>query len=94
MLSNKNPGLQSIITFREDCCVVVVDPYSTGAMVVSELLRRDFRVIALWTKEVGENRGHYPAAADGVPDACYFQGSNGGHFQFSHANWVITVDVQ
>lgn len=53
---------------NSDCCVVVVDPYSTGAMVVSELLRREFQVIALWTNEVGENRGHFPAAAEGVPE--------------------------
>lgn len=37
--------------------MVVVDPYSTGAMLVTELLKREFQVIALWTKEVGENLG-------------------------------------
>lgn len=37
-------------------------------MVAAELLQRRFQVIALWTKEVGENRGHYPASAKGVPD--------------------------
>ena len=41
----------------QECCVVVVDPYSTGAMVAAELLQRRFQVIALWTKEVGENLG-------------------------------------
>lgn len=49
-------------------CVVLVDPYSTGAMLAPDLDRRGFSVIALWTDEVGENRGHLPEAAKGFPE--------------------------
>merc|ERR1719356_1376159 len=48
-------------------CVALVDPYSTGAMLAPELARRGFSVIALWTQEVGDNRWHIPAAAEGFP---------------------------
>ena len=34
--------------------MVVVDPYSTGAMLVAELVKRGYHVLALWTKEVQE----------------------------------------
>ncbi|CAE7241682.1 ddaF [Symbiodinium natans] len=49
-------------------CVVLVDPYSTGAMLAPELDLRGYAVIALWTKECGENRGHLPKAAKGFPE--------------------------
>ena len=49
-------------------CVVLVDPYSTGAMLAPELDQRGYAVIALWTKECGENRGHLPKAAKGFPE--------------------------
>lgn len=49
-------------------CVVVVDPCSTGGMLAAELLQRNYSVLALWTPEVEENRGHFPAAAEGVPE--------------------------
>eukprot|EP00928_Gymnodinium_smaydae_P038800 TRINITY_DN2666_c1_g1_i1.p1 TRINITY_DN2666_c1_g1~~TRINITY_DN2666_c1_g1_i1.p1 ORF type:complete len:465 (+),score=106.11 TRINITY_DN2666_c1_g1_i1:50-1396(+) len=48
-------------------CVVLVDPYSTGAMLAPELAKRGYSIIALWTHEVGENKGHLPAAAEGFP---------------------------
>ncbi|CAJ1378522.1 unnamed protein product [Effrenium voratum] len=48
--------------------VVLVDPYSTGAMLAPELDLRGYAVIALWTKECGENRGHLPQAAEGFPE--------------------------
>lgn len=48
--------------------VVLVDPYSTGGMLAPELARRGYSVIALWTNEVGENRGHLPQAATGFPE--------------------------
>jgi hypothetical protein len=48
--------------------VVLVDPYSTGAMLAPELERRGFAVVALWTDEVGENRHHIPEAATGFPE--------------------------
>jgi len=47
---------------------VLVDPYSTGAMLAPELARRGFGVMALWTDEVGENREHIPKAARGFPE--------------------------
>ena len=31
-----------------------MDPYSTGAMLVAELVKRGYHVLALWTKEVQE----------------------------------------
>lgn len=49
-------------------CVVLVDPYSTGAMLAPELDQRGYSVIALWTVECGENRGHLPMAAVGFPE--------------------------
>eukprot|EP00425_Heterocapsa_triquetra_P036439 CAMPEP_0195066106 /NCGR_PEP_ID=MMETSP0448-20130528/11546_1 /TAXON_ID=66468 /ORGANISM="Heterocapsa triquestra, Strain CCMP 448" /LENGTH=439 /DNA_ID=CAMNT_0040097293 /DNA_START=56 /DNA_END=1375 /DNA_ORIENTATION=- len=49
-------------------CVALVDPYSTGAMLAPELAKRGFSVIALWTQECGENRGHLPKAAVGFPE--------------------------
>ena len=49
-------------------CVVLVDPYSTGAMLAPELDLRGYAVIALWTKECGENRDHLPKAAKGFPE--------------------------
>ena len=49
-------------------CVVLVDPYSTGAMLAPELDLRGYGVIALWTKECGENRWHLPKAAEGFPE--------------------------
>jgi hypothetical protein len=52
---------------QQQLCVALVDPYSTGAMLAPELAQRGFSVIALWTREVGENRGHIPAAAEGFP---------------------------
>lgn len=54
----------------EECqqCVVLVDPYSTGAMLAPEIARRGFGVMALWTGEVGENRNHIPKAAQGFPE--------------------------
>ena len=48
--------------------VVLVDPYSTGAMLAPELDQRGYAVVALWTEECGENRGHLPAAAKGFPE--------------------------
>jgi glutathione synthase/RimK-type ligase-like ATP-grasp enzyme len=36
-------------------------------MLAPELAKRGFSVIALWTQEVGENKGHIPAAAEGFP---------------------------
>jgi len=49
-------------------CVVLVDPYSTGAMLAPELAQRGFTVMALWTDEAGENRNHIPKAAKGFPE--------------------------
>eukprot|EP00425_Heterocapsa_triquetra_P039836 CAMPEP_0195080020 /NCGR_PEP_ID=MMETSP0448-20130528/21828_1 /TAXON_ID=66468 /ORGANISM="Heterocapsa triquestra, Strain CCMP 448" /LENGTH=447 /DNA_ID=CAMNT_0040112929 /DNA_START=117 /DNA_END=1460 /DNA_ORIENTATION=- len=48
-------------------CVVVVDPYSTGTMLAPDLYERGYGVIALWTLEVGECRGHLAKAAQGFP---------------------------
>lgn len=40
--------------------IVVVDPYSTGALVSLEAYNRGYTVIALWTDEEGGYRGHNP----------------------------------
>lgn len=41
--------------------VVVVDPYSTGCLVVREIIERGYGVIALWTKEFSEDmKTHIP----------------------------------
>lgn len=48
--------------------VVLVDPCSTGAMLARELEQRGYAVLALWTQECGEHRGHLPAAAEGFPE--------------------------
>ena len=47
--------------------VVLVDPFSTGAMLAPELDQRGYAVVALWTKEVDDNRHHIPHAAEGFP---------------------------
>jgi len=49
-------------------CVALVDPYSTGTMLAPELYERGYGVIALWSSEVGENRGHLAKAARGFPE--------------------------
>ncbi|CAK9075130.1 unnamed protein product [Durusdinium trenchii] len=49
-------------------CVVLVDPCSTGAMLAPELDRRGYTVLALWTSDAGEHRGHLPQAAKGFPE--------------------------
>ena len=46
-----------------------MDPYSTGAMLAPELDRRGYTVLALWTSDAGEQRGHLPQAAKGFPAA-------------------------
>jgi len=48
--------------------VVLVDPFSTGAMLAPELDRRGYAVVALWTNEVDDNRHHIPHAAKGFPE--------------------------
>ena len=52
-------------------CVVLVDPYSTGAMLAPELDQRGYALIALWTCEAGENRHHLPKAAKGFLDFAF-----------------------
>lgn len=44
--------------------VVVVDPYSTGCLVVHEIISRGFNVIALWTAEFADEMKGY------VPKSC------------------------
>lgn len=51
--------------------IVVVDPFSTGALVALESHKRGFPVIALWTDEVGDNRGHHPEEVDEVADSLF-----------------------
>ena len=46
--------------------ICIVDPYSTGAMMAVEAYKRGFRVVALWTDEVGDNRAHVPAAVEAI----------------------------
>mmetsp|Transcript_1191 Transcript_1191/g.1774 ORF Transcript_1191/g.1774 Transcript_1191/m.1774 type:complete len:931 (+) Transcript_1191:55-2847(+) len=42
-------------------CVVVVDPYSTGCVLVKEIQSRSYKVIALWTKGFSEEmKTHVP----------------------------------
>jgi len=44
-------------------CVVVVDPYSTGCLICEEILKRGYKVIALWTKGFTEEmKSHVPIA--------------------------------
>ncbi|KAL7535048.1 hypothetical protein ACHAXR_009051 [Thalassiosira sp. AJA248-18] len=44
--------------------VVVTDPYSTGCLVVNEMISRGYQVIALWTQGFAdEMKGHIPMAA-------------------------------
>ena len=42
----------------QDSVIVIVDPYSTGALVSLEAFNRGYTVIALWTDEEGGYRGH------------------------------------
>jgi len=44
----------------QDSVIVIVDPYSTGALVSLEAFNRGYTVIALWTDEEGGYRGHNP----------------------------------
>lgn len=46
------------------CCVVVVDPFSTGGVLAAELLQRGVQVIALWTKESNVRHHDYPSALE------------------------------
>jgi len=44
--------------------VVVVDPYSTGCLIVKEIVNRGYKVIALWTKGFSdEMKKHVPLSA-------------------------------
>lgn len=62
----KYPEIQSAAAAQSQC-VILVDPYSTGAMLAPELAQRGFKVVALWTNEAGGNRYHIPKAAKGFP---------------------------
>jgi biotin carboxylase len=61
-------AFETCSSYERRRCVVLVDPYSTGAMLAPELSRRGYGVIALWTDEVEENRNHIPKAAKGFPE--------------------------
>lgn len=49
-------------------CVVMVDPYSTGALLAQELDQRSYAVIAMWTADSSELRWRMPKAAKGFPE--------------------------
>ena len=48
----------------EDMVVVVVDPYSTGCLIVKEVMKRGYSVIALWTTGFSDDmKMHVPKSA-------------------------------
>ncbi len=69
-LSNDRPELRGPLVKRMTTvdsskeAVIIVDPYSTGAVVAEEILKRGFSVIALWT------RGFAPEMKTHVPISC------------------------
>lgn len=54
-----HPGLPGAVEV-----VVVVDPFSTGGVLVAELLSQGYAVIALWTKESNIRYHDYPKNVD------------------------------
>jgi biotin carboxylase len=51
----------------EDMVVVVVDPYSTGCLIVKEIMKRGYSVIALWTTGFSaEMKTHVPKSVGAV----------------------------
>ncbi|KAL7547316.1 hypothetical protein ACHAWF_016943 [Thalassiosira exigua] len=72
IMSNDRPDLaaQSLMSKRMTTvdaskeCVVVTDPYSTGCLVVNEMVARGYNVAALWTRGFSEEmKSHTPLAA-------------------------------
>lgn len=55
-MSNDRPELRGPLMKRMTTvdaskeCVVLTDPYSTGCVIAEEILKRGYKVIALWTK--------------------------------------------
>ncbi|VEU36174.1 unnamed protein product [Pseudo-nitzschia multistriata] len=73
MMSNDRPELcrplvrhmTTIDSSKE--AVVITDPYSTGCVVASEVMKRGFSVIALWTKDISDElRYHTPLSCSGM----------------------------
>ena len=60
-----DPASSSLTTSNpEDMVVVVVDPYSTGCLIVKEIMKRGYSVIALWTTDFSdEMKTHIPKSA-------------------------------
>lgn len=69
-LSNDRPELRGPLVKRMTTvdsskeAVIIVDPYSTGAVVAEEIMKRGFSCIALWT------RGFAPEMKTHVPISC------------------------
>ncbi len=72
IMSNDRPDLADQATMMKRVstvdaskeAVVVTDPYSTGCLVVNEISRRGYHVIALWTRGFSdEMKAHTPMAA-------------------------------
>jgi biotin carboxylase len=54
----------ALSTSPEDMVVVMVDPYSTGCLIVKEIMKRGYTVIALWTTGFSEAmKFHVPKSA-------------------------------